>query len=122
MNDSTDADLELTVTTERGATVVTVAGELDAASAPELVERLSALPAGVRALVLDLMACEFLDSTGLHAIIDARAALEARGGDLFLACRPDGAVARVVEVALPGVMELHASRRAALDAAERLAG
>lgn len=108
-----DPDLQVDVTHERGVAVLAVTGELDAASAPELQH---ALAAADGAVVLDLARCEFLDSTGLHVIIDARAGIEARGGRFAICCATQGPVARVIEVALPGVLELHPSRTAALDA------
>ena len=69
-----------------------------------------------RALLLDLSDCGFLDSTGLHAIIDARTAIHEAGGRLAVCCPPSGPVARVIEVALPGMLELYPTRDAALRA------
>jgi anti-anti-sigma factor len=114
VQDNVEPELEVAVVREGGATVVAVSGELDAASAPELVGPLEEAQRTAEALVLDLTGCEFVDSTGLHAIIDARAAVEARGGRFALCCSADGAVARVMEVALPGMIELYPTREAAL--------
>lgn len=112
--DDLDQDFSVTVARERGVPVVTVAGELDAASAGGLEAPLrEAVDAG-GGLVLDLLACGFLDSTGLHAIIDAESAVAARGGRFAIACEPRGAVARTLEVALPGMLEVHDSRDAAV--------
>lgn len=108
--------LEVDVSRERGATVVAVSGELDAASTPDLQEPMEAAVATADAIVLDLSGCEFVDSTGLHAIIDARADVQGRGGRFAICCVKRGPVARVIEVALPGVIELHPDRDAALDA------
>jgi anti-sigma B factor antagonist len=117
MDDSPDPDLlQVDVSRERGATVLAVTGELDAASAPELLGPLDTAVANGGPVVLDLAACEFVDSTGLHAIIDARAAVEAGGARFALCCAVRGPVARVIEVALPGVLETHATRDDALDA------
>jgi anti-sigma B factor antagonist len=114
--DDLDPTLQISVSHERGATVVAVAGELDAASTPQLHDPIEAAVDNGDALVLDLGACEFVDSTGLHAIIDARAALQGKGGRFALACAPRGAVARLLDVAVPGVLDVHATRQAALDA------
>jgi len=111
-----EPDLEVTVIREPGATVIAVAGELDAATTPDLHEPLTRAAGDAGALVLDLVACEFVDSTGLHAIIQAHGTVEDRGGRFALACVEGGPVARVIEVALPGMLELHASREAALRA------
>jgi anti-sigma B factor antagonist len=116
VDESLDPELHITVTREHGVVVVAVRGELDAASTPELQTRLAAEAGGGVPLVLDLVECDFVDSTGLHAIIDARAAVEGAGGQFAVACVPDGPVARVIEVALPGMLETHATRASALAA------
>jgi anti-anti-sigma factor len=121
MDDTPESDLllQVDVSRERGATVLAVSGELDAASTPELQAPLDAALAESDAIVLDLAGCEFVDSTGLHVIIDARAAAQDRGVGFELCCVAHGPVARVIEVALPGVLELHRDRAAALDAVAR---
>ncbi len=62
---------------------------LDAAGAPDFKARVgSHLEAGTARLVLDLTAVEFVDSTGLSAILSAFRRLPADGGALALAgCR-----------------------------------
>jgi len=116
VDESPDQELQVAVVEQGGATVVAVRGELDAASTPELQSQLAGLPSGGRGLVLDLVECEFVDSTGLHAIIDARSAVEGAGGRFAVACVDDGPVARVIEVALPGMLETHGTRDAAVAA------
>lgn len=116
MQDGFDPDLHVDVRRVRGATVIAVAGELDAASTARLAAPLAEAAAAGDGVVLDLAACEFLDSTGLHAIIDARAATRDRGAGFVLRCVPGGPVARVIEVALPGMIELHDSLDTALEA------
>jgi anti-anti-sigma factor len=117
MDDSLEPDLlQVHVSRERGATVVAVVGELDAASTPDLQRPLDAALAEGDVIVLDLTECDFVDSTGLHTIIDARTDVLARDGRFAVCCVPRGPVARVIEVAVPGVMELFPNREAALDA------
>lgn len=118
MTDDLDQDLMITVAKDGDATVVAVGGELDAASTPELQASFAQTLAQVRdgAVVLDLAECTFVDSTGLHAIIDARALALEQGSRLEVCAAEDGPVARVIEVALPGMLELHPDRRAALRA------
>jgi len=81
-----------------GSWRVTVAGELDAASSPELaaaIDPLVALPA--TSVVVNLEGVGFMDSSGLRTLV--RAANQARdgGGSLVLA-RASGAVVRLLEV------------------------
>lgn len=116
MDESLDPELQVTVTREGDVVVVAVRGELDAASTPDMQARLDAEAASGAPLVLDLLECEFVDSTGLHAIIDARAAVEGAGGRFAVAATPDGPVARVIEVALPGMLETHGTRAGAVTA------
>jgi anti-sigma B factor antagonist len=115
MEDTAEPDLQVRITDEDGATVVAVSGELDAASTADLQGPLNDVSARASAVVLDLTDCQFVDSTGLHAIIDARGAIEQHGGRFALCCVADGPVARVIEVALPGMIELYPTRAAALQ-------
>ena len=70
-----------------GWTVVSLFGELDVASAPNLREQLIQLVSqGSHMLVLDLEGLDFLDSTGLGAIISALKRARTNGGDLRLVC------------------------------------
>ena len=99
--------------------VVSVAGELDAATAPELRERLhSLLDAGCAWLLLDLRELEYIDSEGLGLLIGvARRACET-GGELALICaRPN--VLRVFDIS--GTRELLNLRQEEQQAREFLA-
>lgn len=58
-----------------GITRVTLNGELDLAAAPRLDEALSEAARGSVAVILDLSELTFMDSSGLHAIVTARARL-----------------------------------------------
>jgi anti-anti-sigma factor len=77
---------------------VTLAGPIDLAAAPT-VERtlLDAIDDGGRYLLVDVGDVEFMDSTGLRAILTARAEAEQRGGSLVLErCTP--AVEQLLEL------------------------
>jgi len=103
MNDRrrTAADLAragdaFSVTCERtGSTLrVNVTGELDLLSSPQLLDQLSArLADRAEIVVLDLAAVSFIDSTGLHALLDATAA----DGDR-LRVIPNPALLRLLEI------------------------
>jgi anti-sigma B factor antagonist len=63
-------------------------GELDAAHAPELRERIAAIAAapGGR-LMLDLSACTFIDSLGIAALVEAATSMHKRGRVVVVVCR-----------------------------------
>ncbi len=85
-------------------TVVGVAGELDAASAPALRDAvLGLLNRGVDSLVLDLRAVSFIDSTGVGSLLRVHHRQGLLGGSVhFVADQP----------AVLGVLELmHLDRR-----------
>jgi anti-sigma B factor antagonist len=79
--------------------VATLAGELDMPATfrlePEL-ERLTQQP-GVRSLVLDMGAVEFIDSAGLGALLASHDRLRAVG-IRFVLTRPSPAVARILHL------------------------
>jgi anti-anti-sigma factor len=82
---------------ERGPDrVVTLAGELDIASAPALEEALAAGANGGR-VVLDLRGLEFMDSTGLRSILIAAKTADERDISFALVQGPP-AVHRVFEI------------------------
>jgi anti-anti-sigma factor len=77
---------------------VAVHGELDVMHTPELcgaVER--AIAAGAREVVVDCRGMEFLDSSGVGALLDLRTQLATLGGVLILFA-PTGTVAQTLEV------------------------
>lgn len=81
-----------------GWTVVSVYGELDVATAPELRERLiEQISDGHLRLVLDLDGVDFLDSTGLGTIVGALKRARTHGGDLRLVCT-DTRIMRLFEI------------------------
>jgi anti-anti-sigma factor len=90
------------------ATTVSLAGELDMATAPGLTRRIAdLLAAGRSRIVLDLDALAFCDSAGLNAFVQGDKQCAAAGGWLRLN-RARGHVARVLE--LSGVDEVLAYR------------
>ena len=80
-------DLTLGVDEVQGRAVIRVAGDVDIETAPSLryaVQEL--LEDGRRKLVVDVSRVDFIDSTGLGALIGALKDTEARKGDLELIC------------------------------------
>jgi anti-anti-sigma factor len=67
-------------------TTVTVAGEVDLATAGLLEREMAqAIAAGSETLVLELSQVRFMSSSGLHVLIRIDAALRAQGGRLLIA-------------------------------------
>jgi anti-anti-sigma factor len=72
------ARLDVDTRTEDGIAVVAPRGELDVAGTPELDDAVAAVveEPGVRGVVIDLSGLEFLDSSGLRAIVLAHRHVE----------------------------------------------
>jgi anti-anti-sigma factor len=78
-----------------GHVVVRVSGELDAATAPRLLEGLTArADASVRRVELDVAGVGFIDSTGLRALLESRERALAAGTRFRLA-NPSAAALRL---------------------------
>jgi anti-anti-sigma factor len=98
--------------------VATVDGEIDSSNAAELRLALSErLPSASSALVLDLSAVSYLDSSGIHLLFDLGRRLAARRQALRLVV-PDGApMRRVLELcAIDTVAPMDVELQASLDA------
>ena len=81
-----------------GCTVVSVRGEVDLATAPSLKNRLLELVAdGATNIVVDLSNTDFLDSTGLGAVVAAYKRVRAHDGHLKLVAT-SARVRRVFEI------------------------
>jgi anti-sigma B factor antagonist len=84
---------------EAGVRVISVAGELDIATAPELCARLDATRTSRHPrMLVDLTDVDFCDSTGLRALLGAASEVRAHGGRFAIVCPPSGNVARLLEV------------------------
>lgn len=75
----------LLVDSADGRAVVRVTGELDLQTAPQLESRLLELAGqGTGHVTVDMAETDFIDSTGLHALIVVVRELRERGGDLVV--------------------------------------
>lgn len=115
MGNST-ADLlsvELEVLREN-AVVVRLSGEIDLSSAGLLSEQFEAI-AGREptSVILDATEVTFMDSTGLHALVEGKRILHERGSQIFLV--PSQQVRRVLELVFPD--PLFASRLNSIEEA-----
>ncbi|HZN72459.1 MAG TPA: STAS domain-containing protein [Micromonosporaceae bacterium] len=98
--------MSLTVQSEQqgGVAVISVAGELDMATAPQLQARITELlENGQSRLVFDLTELSFCDSTGLSIFVRAKNNCDAAGGAVRLAA-PQRGVRRILEVS--GLVEV----------------
>jgi anti-sigma B factor antagonist len=101
----------------RGAPGVAVHGEVDVHTAPALE---AALDAAIResegAFIADLTDVEFIDSTGVHALLRARALLGREERALAVIC-PPGPARRVFELSRSTeLFALYGSREEAAEA------
>jgi anti-anti-sigma factor len=93
-------------------TVVTVAGEVDAASVQSLRDRIDTLSAVY--LVLDHTQVRFMDSSGLAALVAVRRRLQSLGGSVAVVCG-EGVVLRVLKLTgLDKVLAVFPTREEAL--------
>jgi anti-sigma B factor antagonist len=80
-----------------GLVVLSVGGEIDLATAPDLCQKMEEAIALSPHLVLDLADTTFMDSTGLTALVQARRACLSQGGSVTIRS-PQRAVRRVLEI------------------------
>jgi anti-sigma B factor antagonist len=96
--DTAMGQLVLDVQQRAGSTLVRIAGDLDAATAPDLADLCRSVHAhGDRDVVIDLTDTSFLDSSGLRALVGARRLFGDGGGSLRLA-HPSEPVIRLLEI------------------------
>ncbi len=102
--------IEVDVEDQAGAAVITVRGEVDMSTAPELQGTLSRLlDEGRTNIVVDLEGVEFLDSTGLGVMVGAHKRLLRSGERLALVCT-QRSIRRVLDITgLAGVFSVHDS-------------
>jgi anti-sigma B factor antagonist len=104
---------------ESGVAVLTISGEHDLSTAPNLRRRLNDLLDEGVATVLDLSPATFIDSSILSVILDGRRkAAEAKIGFAVARSKGSDAVDRVLEVTgLRAELPIHAQREDAVMAA-----
>lgn len=86
-----DTPLDITPT----ATGFAIVGEIDAHTAPEISRAVA--ESELQSLEIDLSGVEFVDSSGLRALIEAHQRFQADGGSLTLV-RPSPVVARLFDI------------------------
>lgn len=81
-----------------GESVITVVGELDPHTAPELDDAVNgALEDGSNRILIDLAGVRFIDSSGLRVIIGGHQRCDTTGGELILR-NPSEAATRLLQI------------------------
>ncbi|HMI81496.1 MAG TPA: STAS domain-containing protein [Solirubrobacterales bacterium] len=104
---------------EQGVRTISVRGELDLSTAPELEGPLEeALESGEGSVLIDLSQCEFIDSTGIALIVRAWQRLDSgENGRALVICSQNDQVRRVLEITgLELSIPVHTTRDEALAA------
>jgi anti-sigma B factor antagonist len=103
--------------------VISVNGDIDLATGPALREALlPVLEHQTGPVVVDLSEVSFIDSTGVHVLVDTLRRLEPQNRRLAIVCREGGQVHRVLAlVRLLDTFAVHRSRvSAVIDGGDRL--
>jgi len=98
--------------------VIEVRGEVDVHSAPQLRDRLiEIIDSGKPSVVLDLSGLQFIDSTGLGALVAALNHANTTGAKFRLVCNADRLLKVFRITGLDEVFEIHPTVEQALDPA-----
>lgn len=92
-----DGEFHLDVREVDGGTVLVLAGDLDLASAPSLGHAVGRLTDKPGPVILDLRDVEFVDSSGVGALLDVERLVEEKHRRLAL-LQPAGAVTRLLDL------------------------
>ena len=110
--------VELSTRAGDGQAVVVLRGELDVVEAAKVAASLAVVAASGRTVIVDLEGLQFIDSSGLAALVRARRHARRAGSDLLLAA-PQQQVLRMLAITrLTDVFTVHAR----VDAAAGIPG
>lgn len=102
MSDGNIKDLLVANLTSRddGITVLELVGEIDISSAQVLTDQFTAISSEeLSTLIIDATGVSFMDSTGLHALVEGKRLLHEHGTKIVLV--PSRQVRRVLELVFP---------------------
>ena len=113
-----DFDVE---TTERdGVNVLTLRGEIDVYTAPQLRQTIVDLvDGGATKIVVDMRMVEFLDSTGLGVLVEGLRRIKSKDGDLSIVATQDKILKIFDITGLNRAFSLHASVEEAMAGASK---
>ena len=113
-------NLELSTRAGDGQAVVVLRGELDVTEAASVASSLSVVATSGRDVIVDLTGLEYIDSSGLAALVLARQQARRAGYDLLLAA-PQQQVLRMLAITrLIDVFAVHADVDEAFGSAGRI--
>jgi anti-sigma B factor antagonist len=111
--------MDLSIREGDGQAVVALRGELDVADAARVAAALAGIAARERVVIVDLAGLEFIDSSGMAALVLARVQARRAGGDLLLAAPQDRVLRVFAVIRLAEVFCVHASVSEAAGSAGR---
>lgn len=107
--------MDVSTEVEGDVTVVSVTGDIEAGSAPELRDRLDALLAdGAQRFVIDLEGVRFMDSAGIATLVQLFKRVRIGHGDVRLCCLQPGVEKIFRLVRLHRVFDTHPDRATAV--------
>ena len=92
-----------------GQVVVTLRGELDIIDAASVAAALVTVAARAPEIIVDLAGLEFIDASGVAALVLARVQARRAGGDLLLAAPQDQVLRVLAVIHLADDFSVHAS-------------
>jgi len=110
-------DLEINIVDHEGVTLFELAGELDAYTSEQFREAiLSRIDSGLRLAVVDFLKVEYIDSSGLGAMVAALKRISERNGRIYVVCG-ESQVLKVLHITgLEKVFPVFPERNAAIEA------
>jgi anti-sigma B factor antagonist len=101
--------MDLSIRESDGQVVVALRGELDIADAASVAAALVAVAARAPEIIVDLAGLEFIDASGVAALVLARVQARRAGGDLLLAAPQDQVLRVLAVIHVAEVFSVHAS-------------
>ena len=101
--------MDLSTRESDGQVVVALRGELDIVDAASVAAALVAVAARAPEIIIDLAGLEFIDASGVAALLLAREHARRAGGDLLLAAPQDQVLRVLAVIHLADVFSVHAS-------------
>ncbi|SHL51217.1 anti-sigma B factor antagonist [Pseudonocardia thermophila] len=112
-----DTDGQITLSTraeDGGLRIVTIGGEVDMLTSPQLRSAILAELSAASVLVLDLEGITFLGTSGLAVLVEVRDAARAAGVPLRLVCRSRRVIRPLTIAGLVGLFDVHEDLESAI--------